>query len=269
MSSVEKGLSHLPALKEITKKSGYLLIHDLQNSPPQIIYVFDNYRGEDPVSKELAQQTMETRAALAALLYHSGLYWQDQERPYVASFAGEHQPSQEAGSHQVAGYLEHFGVPRERIILRTDTITTNSDMMSLHYVIKKERFTSVALATTDDHVVGAALEWINHFHDHKTKHKIPNMNIVSPSRLKITPLFTDPLERLGTGNELLAEIDWGTTDLLRGKFSESTGPDIIRRLPKPIRKHLQPFLERMTHGHIPHALTNRLRETRALKRAHH
>ena len=257
---------HLPSRKEIMDAAEGLL-----NNPPKVIMPFDNFRGEDDLSKKLADRTMETRSAIVALLYHSTLYPTEEDLPVICSFAGEHTPKGTTGSAQVARFLDSFNIKPEHIYLRIDTITTSTDMIQFHSLIKSLQSEGpVAIVTTDDHVKRTAQEWINHFADHRTNHQIPKLYVLSPStpqlqEIEIRQDISLPQKRRSW---LLKKIRRGQSKDLNGGLTEA-GATFISALPNPVRRIIQPPVEKFKHKHVPPALKRILREARAFQRAHH
>ena len=155
------------------------------NNPPQLILVFDDWRGEGEEANILAQKTMSVRAGLAASIFHSTLYQSQTERPLIACFAGTHKSSDQqdpVGSQpsalKVSAALAEYNIPPGKIITRENTITTTTDLQQLCAFARAYDINNIAIVTTDDHVTRTKLEIRNHFANHSWQ---PNITIISPS----------------------------------------------------------------------------------------
>jgi len=269
MSEVERPLQALlPSRREVIDTAEGLL-----DDPPKVIMVFDNFRGAEDFSRRinLAGKTMETRSAIAALLYHSNLYQTEENLPVICSFAGEHTPNGTPGSAQVARFLDSFNIKPEHIYLRRDTITPSTDMIQFHSLIKSLQSEGpVAIVTTDDHVKRTAQEWINHFADHRTNYQLPKLYVLSPStpQLQEIEIRQDIALAKKRRGWLLKTIRRGQSRDLNGGFTE-TGAVFISALPGPVRRILQLPVERFAHKHIPLALARNLKAAKAIQHKHH
>ena len=171
----ERLFSKAPTDRELKSEAQELLAH-----PPQLILVFDNWRGESEKAKELTRLTIRTRALVAATIYFSPLY-QNRQRPEITCFAGEHTPNSLPGSMAVHKELIRLTIPVDNIVLRTNTVTTRSDILELLAYAHAQGYESVGIVTTDDHRVRTMQEWQNHFSDFaKKKRKIKRGQIFRP-----------------------------------------------------------------------------------------
>lgn len=186
-------------------------------NPPQLVLVFDNYRG--PQKENIAQTTMQVRAAVAASIFHSDLY-REAERPLICSFAGNHLPYEKPGSEKVAFYLGVYDIPDDKIITRTNTITTITDIMQFHVLSNKRGLENIAIITTDDHVRRTRQEIKNHFARKKKHGKIPFISVISPSSKILDELkFPDNLDP-DLKRQIETAIAIGKTDELDGGIVE-------------------------------------------------
>lgn len=232
-------------------------------NPPEVILVFDNYRGKDLKSDCLANRTMAIRAAVAASVYHSFLYG-DNNRPIVCSFAGEHEGGDIAGSQKVAAYLRNFKIPADKISLRKNTITTTTDLMQLHAFMAARGFKKAAIVTTDDNVSRTKLEIDNHFRRGK-KHRIkPDIYVISPSS-EIVKWMKDVYPNVASNfsDELVKYRLVGSLQDLNGGLTEKIAIGIARIPFRPLRLPIQRLAENASHSHTPVEL---VRVQRASKR---
>jgi hypothetical protein len=129
-------------------------------NPPVAILVFDNYI---PGEEQRSQKIMQVRAAQAAKIWHSKLYKNPDERPFIVSFANAHENGDIAGSQKVARILRSLKIPEEKIITRTSTITATGDIRQLHSLAKEIHLEGpLAIATTDGMAMRTNQEVTNH-----------------------------------------------------------------------------------------------------------
>ncbi len=219
-------------------------------NPPEVILVFDNYRG--PGKEGLSQKTMNVRAAVAAHLYNylaskNELFGTG--KPQVVSFAGEHEPDDLPGSENVAFYLEKFGISKKDIVTRRNTITTTTDLMELCAYMRANNFESAAIVTTDDHVSRTKAEIKNHFG--RTSHYGRGLEffVVSPSSeiLKFHPRS----EHYYPYIKIHGAVRQGKTGELSGGLTEKIATGIAKIPVRPVRIWIQKNAEARTHAHIP------------------
>lgn len=141
--------------------------------PPVAILPFDC---DIPGNDKKAKQIMLVRCALTAkILYDSSVYKTPQDRPFIVCFANAHKDGDVSGAQKIARILRSLGIPEEKIITRTTTITntgttiTNTgDMSQLHALAKEMRLEGpLAVVTTNGHRRRARQEAINHQKVHK------------------------------------------------------------------------------------------------------
>lgn len=224
--------------REVAKTSEGIL-----NNPPQIILVFDFQDAKEQDAKAV----MGLRAAVAASIYHSTLY-DGKQKPLICCFAGEHKPGGEAGSAKVKEYLLEFGVKAEDIDTRETTITTNTDIMQLHSVMRHNKNRKidgpVAIITTDWHIKRTEQELVNHFNQHTSaRHKMPLFYVIGPSSPELQQLLSDKKE---TGLEELRQRIEDLKPLTpKGGLTE----EIAYWLSKYpfLKKYLQPLAEKISH----------------------
>lgn len=225
----------------------------LRRNPPEIILVFDNYRGEDASQKMLADKTMGARTAVAAKIFHSDIY-EGRERPKICCFAGEHIKNGPAGSTLVANYLRGFGIPPSKIITRQNTFTTITDYLQLHsYMNKYAKDGPVAVVTTDDHINRATCEWLNHFQrkSHKNQ-KAPQTYFIGSSSPELADLSVRNMDL-----SLLTKIQNGIRlgkdrDINHGPLERLAL--ILAKQPAFIRRVMEPIARRPNHPHMPEQL---------------
>lgn len=231
----------------------------LQN-PPRLILVFDNWRIDylsaflnrkpKPESEEVAYETMQQRAAVAALLYHSELYT-DENRPIICSFAGEHMKGDKPGSQKVAEILRTLAIPASKIVTRETTINTVGDITQLHSLAKELHIDGpIAVVTTDDHVARAEQEMVNHFNSHNPdspRNQVPKFYVISRSLiLHQVPYVTRPHSGLPYQSDL--EFRFQYPFVASHGLAEKVAYQVTKR--KALRP-LKRILEWPTHRHTP------------------
>jgi uncharacterized SAM-binding protein YcdF (DUF218 family) len=236
--------------------------------PPQVILVFDfGSTGEEKTKKHLAQLTgnvagsiggketndvMDLRAAVASLIYHSTLY-KDGNRPKVCCFAGAHKQGGTAGSAEVKEHLIGFGINEDDIITTETTITTTTDIMQLHSLMKQLRMTSAAIVTTDEHILRTEQERINHFNAHIEAHgadyKIPTIYVVGPSSPELKELQYDKTEQETMEKIVQPRIEELKSQVTPGGLTEKIAY-LLSRFPW-LKKYVQPLAERISHPYTP------------------
>ena len=223
-------------------------------SPPEVILVFDNYRG--PNLGSVAFFTMETRAAVAALVYHSRFYsgrnFPGLTPPIVCSFAGEHEEKGEAGSQKVAEHLGKFGISYKDIVTRKNTVTTTTDLMQLHAFMTARDLKTAAIVTTDDHVLRTKIEIENHFGRGRHHGKKPNFYVLSPS----SEITKELASYFGGYSSIIYSriqdaINRGRTNALSGGFYEKLATAIALIPVRRLRVPFQRFAEQKSHPHTP------------------
>ncbi len=222
------------------------------NTPPEVILVFDNYRGS--TLEALADKTMEVRAAIAALVYHSNLYTK-RKKPFVCSFAGEHEEGQIAGSQKVAEHLKNFGIASQDVISRRNTITTTTDLMQLHAFMIANGLKTAAIITTDDHVKRTKVEIQNHFGRVKRQRERPKIYVLSPSS-EITESLHYRYDGFDNYKSMRFAfvINAGRTKELDSGFAEKVAMAIARIPIRSLRMPIQRSVEQKSHPHTPVAL---------------
>ena len=221
-------------------------------NPPQIILVFDNYRG--PQKEDVAQTTMQVRAAIAALIYHSQIY-SDENRPLVCSFSGKHEPYQKPGSDRIAHYLRGFGIPQEKILTRTNTITTTTDLMQLHVLTNAHGLQNAAIITTNDHMARTKREIENHFNRKRNHGKSLNIEVISPSS-KTLDLLQLP-DNLGANLtiEIETSVELGRIKQLDGGLMERLATVVSYISEHRIRIAIQQKAQQIIYPYIPDDLS--------------
>ena len=214
-------------------------------NPPGLILVFDNYRGPSPEQQELALATMRLRAEIAALIYKSDLYSDDQ-RPDICCFAGEHRQGEPPGSRRVKSLLLELGIPEGKITTRETTITTRWDMIALHSLEKSKKDPRpLAIVTTDDHVPRTWEELKNHFNRHRATHgkryQVPTLFVISPASKELDQLNVQGEPQLEMISKLRAQ-----SPLLDHGLPEKAAYIISTKL-RPIL----PVAEKLTHPYTP------------------
>lgn len=236
-------------------------------NPPQLILVFDNWRGDRAKERILAAKTMVVRAALAAKLVHSTIYQNTADMPFVACFAGEHMPQDTPGSQKVAWELKAFKIPENKIKTRANTITTNTDLLALHAYARAHGLTNIAIATTPDHVKRTQLEVNNHFQkrNRQDKNEI-KIEVISPLSSFLGHLeYRDDLDPK-TQAEIEHWITIGTSGELDGNRLQETVATIVAEIPnRYIRRGIQKRLETLGHKHTPQDLERIQRVARKVK----
>lgn len=222
---------------------------NILRNPPQLILVFDNFRG--PTRKTLEILTMSTRAAIAALIYHSNLYQNESLRPTIGCFAGKHTPDGIPGSDIVASQLQRYAVPPEKIYTKQNTITTVYDLLQLHTTIQARNIQSVLIVTTNDHLKRTVIEVRNHFLRRGKNIKMPQIEVIGSSSeiLQKIPIPAHLDER--TKRQMFSAIERGKTSLLDSKFQEVTATLIASIPNRMLRRIIQSFAEAKTHRHTP------------------
>lgn len=224
-------------------------IESFVKTPPEVILVFDNYRG--PKLEEVADKTMSVRAAIAALVYHSTPYL-NRIRPVICSFAGEHEEGGVAGSQRVANHLTDFGIPSENIVTRKNTITTTTDLMQLHSFMVANGLETVAIVTTDDHVQRTKAEIENHFGKGRRHGKKANFYVLSPSS-EITRNLGSYFNGYNPTMyfRIQKAISLGRTRDLSGGLTEKIATAIARIPIRSLRMSIQRKAEDKSHPHTP------------------
>ncbi len=245
--SAERNHPNLPTRTAIAET-----YEGLQQDPPQLILVFDNYRGPNRKQRDLAFRTMYVRAELAAKIYKAYLYKKN-ERPIICSFAGEHIDNSPPGSDTVSYILrEAFGIPQESIVTRKKTITTRTDIQELHaFIIGHQINGPVAIVTTDNHVQRTAQEWINHFKKKGSNARIPKLYIISPS----------------CNIPNIAKSQYPPTTGLNHGFSEKIAFGLATIPSDGLRNFLQEQIEAITHPYTPPQLARIQKAARAMNHA--
>lgn len=227
----------------------------LLSKPPVAIFIQDDWRGTGHKNIQKAWDTMLSRCAVAAYLYHSNLY-SDANRPLIASFAAEHQPNQEPGSTRIAYFLaDSFKVAEKDIFARKHSANLSGDLTAVHAFINRMRGNGrsgpLAIVTSDDLAGLVSLEWQNHFQDHQYPHPQPTTWIISPS----TRIF----EKVTLPNTLprgLKEIISNCATLGLSKYTHSGSEArilwVTSHLPGPIRRALITQVRKVTKPYIPH-----------------
>lgn len=234
------------------KEREHTEIEALFNNPPQLILVFDNYRSHE--LWEIAEKTMQVRAAIATIIFNSGLYREDADRPLVCCFAGEHEPSAIAGSQKVAHYLRQFGIPENKILTRKNTITTTTDLIQLHATMISRALDSVVIVTTDDHAKRTQLEIKNHFGKARRHRKNPQIDVISPSSPVLDKLWAPDHFSPRQTTQIAGLIALGKTDTLNGGITERIAT-IVSSIPfYGLRATVQKRAEQASHPHIPNDL---------------
>lgn len=219
-------------------------------NPPEVILTFDNYRGRDEKSEDLAYKTMRVRAAVAATVFHSPIY-DEIDEPFMCSFAGEHFEGGRAGSKKVVDNLEDFLVPFDKLILRQNTITTNTDLMQLHALMSARNFRTAAIVTTDDHVARTKLEIGNHFRRGEKHKNKPLLYVLSPSSHIVDWLQHNTENNQFVSDEIEPWLQLGRTKLLGGGPTETIATSIARIPFRSLRLPIQKLAERVNHSHTP------------------
>jgi len=233
----------------------------LFSNPPQLILVFDNYRG--PKLKGVADKTMEVRVVVASIIYNSRLYQDDSQRPIICCFAREHTPVDIPGSQKVARLLKKFGIPDHKIFTRKNTITTTTDLDQLHAAMISTRIKSAVIVTTDDHVKRTKLEIENHFGRGRKHGKKPLIHVMSPSSAVLDKIWL-PDRFDDQQRAQIAELSsLGMTKELDGGFTEKIATAVAFIPIRNIRLIIQKRAERTSHPHTPNDLA---RIQRAAKR---
>lgn len=225
-------------------------IETFVENPPEVILVFDNYRGSK--LEALADKTMGVRAAIAELIYHSPLY-SNRKKPIICSFAGEHEEGGVAGSQRVARYLDRFGVAEEDIVTRRNTITTTTDLMQLHAFMIANGLKTAAIVTTDDHVHRTKAEIENHFGRGRKHGEKPQIYVVSPSSDVAISLyaFYDGLEDTIQPTRQQYTYDSSSIKELDGGLTEKIATAIAKIPIRSFRIPIQRWAEQKSHPHIP------------------
>lgn len=158
----------------------------LLKNPPRIILVFD-YQ-----SASHASEVMNLRSATAGLIYFSNLYT-DENRPLVCCFAGQHSEGDISGSDATKKQFLKCGIPEDHIVVRKNTITTNTDISELHALMIARNINGpAAIVTTDWHIPRTEQELVNHFNKHLENadipQKIPIIYVIGPSSPEIQQL---------------------------------------------------------------------------------
>lgn len=224
-------------------------IETFAKTPPEVILVFDNYRGRG--LEELVAQTMGVRAAIAALIYHSNLY-SNQKKPFVCSFAGEHEEGGVAGSERVANHLGDFGVSSVDIVTRRNTITTTTDLMQLHAFMIANGLKTAAIVTTDDHVQRTKTEIENHFRRWRKHRQKPKIYVLSPSS-EITNSLNYRYDGFDNYKAMRFNfaINVGRTSELDGGLTEKIATAIAKIPVRSLRVPIQKRAEQKSHPHTP------------------
>ena len=263
----ETSLSSLSP-REVTKTAEGLI-----EFPPEIILVFDFEGTQEENSmvrlkagvtgdvagatmKEEADDVMDLRAAIAALIYHSSLY-DGKKRPKVCCFAGAHKPGGKAGSAKVKEHLHGFGIKEEDIITTETTITTNTDIMQLHSLMRLLHMTSAAIVTTDEHIPRTEQERINHFNTHinaylkahGTDYKMPTIYVVGPSSPQLKELEYNGIEQDMMEKKVQPRIEELKSHVTPGGLTEKIAY-LLSRFPW-LKKYIQPLAERISHPYTP------------------
>lgn len=195
--------------------------------PPVAILPFDcDIPGNDKKTKQI----MLVRCALTAkILYDSDVYKTLQERPFIVCFANAHKDGDVAGSQKIARILKSLGIPEEKIITRTTTITNTGDMSQLHALVKDTKMHlegPLAVVTTNGHRRRARQEVINHQRVHKDfepvyviypKHTLTN-SLQVPNESLLDPRVSRKIQKaLATANT--SELNHGLSEAGAWAFS--------------------------------------------------
>jgi len=227
----------------------------IRSNPPQLILVFDNWRGSKnrtPHTKALEDLTMDTRAAVTARFFHSDLYPDSDFHPIICCFAGKHTPHGIAGSTRVAAILiETFDIPVQKIYLKENTITTTTDLIQLHATLMANSISSTLIVTTDDHVKRTRLEVRNHFSRKGRKNKAVQIEVVSPSSSILDELTFASYLADQTKLDIFNAIMEGRSNDLNGGLNETLATIIAGISVRWARKKVQGWAERRTHEYTP------------------
>ena len=271
MSHTERLFSKAPTEGELSREARELVDH-----PPQLILAFDCWRSKSQRSQDLAKLTMQARSTLATAIYFSPLY-RDRPKPKIACFAGAHLPFEKPGSCRVAEYLEKFGIPKENIILRSNTVTTRTDILELLAYAHTQGYDSVAIVTSDNHRVRTWQEWQNHFSDFlKKKRRVergpiyrPRLYVFNPTSAETQKVLESYVEKMEPPTEQLvqdlkqglAETDF---DKFGGGFDETMATGLAHIPVRNLRLFLQNIAERR---YLPHKLARIQQAQEAIRKA--
>lgn len=217
------------------------LTEKLLRNPPKLILVFD-YAGVEEGDK-----VMKLRSALAASIYHSTLY-KENNLPTICCFAGPHSKGDQSGSSQVKNHLMELGIDEKHILTRETTITTNTDIMQLHALMVVRNESPALIVTTDDHVKRTEQEVQNRFKKLENVGKKPNIMVISPSTIQLEKLNYRE-EKKETGEKLRKLIHSLNQEIPGGGPTEKVAYLLSRHW--LLKKYLQPFAEKITHPYTP------------------
>lgn len=169
----------------------------LIENPPQLILVFDNFRGRGKTKEDSAYETMELRASIAAFLYYSDLYQDDSQRPVICCLANKHLPNDKPGSEKIRQLLVTYGVPENKIIARSLTITTKTDISAQHALARELHIEGpTAIVTSIDHVARTEQEIVNHYLAHNSQTPIPKIYVISATTQELQAIDFFPNNQL-------------------------------------------------------------------------
>lgn len=232
---------------------------------PKLILVFDNYRG--PKGEKIAEETMEVRSAVAALIYHSQLYKDHSQRPIICSFAAEHEPYGIPGSEKVSYYLTKFAVPDDKILTRRNTITTITDMYQLHSVMHSRGINNAVIVTTNDHVTRTELEVENHFGRGRKHGKMPSIKVASPFSEFLSVLQITGTVDENTKERIMERVGFGQTKLLDGGIMERLAGAVSWIPHRDLRILLQNLSTRVVYPYTPVELERIYKGAKRMKNA--
>lgn len=225
----------------------------LLSRPPVAFIIQGDWRGTGHRNQK-AWDTMLSRCAVAAHLYHSTLY-EDTARPLLVSFAAEHKPGQEAASTRIAYFLaDFFQVAEKDIVVSPRSGNLTGDLTALHAFINRMRARGIqgpmAFITSDDLVTLVSREWQNHFQDHQIPHQQPNLSVLSPS--------SRVLKDIELNHNLPANLEKDIehyTRIGQNGYTHS-GPkvllaNLLAHSPKPIRQAISSQIQQLRRKHIP------------------
>lgn len=225
------------------------------DDPPQVILIFDNYRGQSQAARRKAELTMLERCITAMTISRARTLYTESSRPKFVCFAGEHTKDSQPGSLTIEETLLKLGATEDEIETRKTTITTTTDITQLHSYIKENRISEpVAIVTSADHVERTEQEAVNHFNQHNSpQHPIPKIYVASSASQEVAGLrlptevinssfFSDNVNALAETQQD-GSLKGGRTENIARSISQIKGP---RK-----RKIIQELAEFLNHQHTP------------------
>lgn len=227
------------------------------NDPPQVVLIFDNYRGQSQAARRKAELTMLERCITAMTISRARTLYTESSRPKLVCFAGEHTKNSQPGSLTIKETLLKLGATEEEIETRKTTITTTTDITQLHSYIKEKCISGpVAIVTSADHIERTEQEAVNHFNRHSSQHPVPKIYVASSASQEVTGLrlptevinssfFSDNVNAL-TEAQQDGSLKGGRTENVARSISQIKGP--LKR------KIIQDLAEFLNHQHTPTTL---------------